>query len=541
MSLGLKDWVFKTVSSVTGTFDLPKNRGESGFSLASVTAFTVVAGCWLLMTANVSLPVYQKAAEYRQLSTARNSAEAGLDYVVSQLDSAYRSNQASIYDDLTIDSSGKSTSIPENVIGSGAAVTVSVTNIRAPQTAAVYNARLDDAQLGNVVANTNLWRVVSSTATYAGLTSTVRVVLAPVMTASESSSGSGSGSGGTSSTPFFQYAMFSQNALSTSGNLQTDAYDSRNGPYGGSNRNPFRGNVGSNTSVSIGGNTIIGGNLIVRSSPLASTTVVVATRGANAIVQNQVKVNGITGGFSATNGLYPLFTDNVRAMEYSVPRWGDYLTPIDKSLAQPAVALSVAPSAPSGSYNVGAISISGNAVVVVRNGSPAVSSINVSSNTTYIPPGNYQASSFTISGNGQLRIEGDVATNTVISLEGNTPGANVAQIAGNGVANLTQIPAKFQVLTNSSKNVLVSGNGDFRGVIYAPSANLLLGGNGNIYGSVVGKGIQSSGNGFVHFDLALGDPGYASANGLSYTTGSSGSSSLVNVVNGLQTISWEER
>lgn len=520
-----------------------KSSREDGFSMVAVTAFTVVAGTWLLMTAAIALPVYQKSSEFRYWSAVRGSAEAGLDYAVSQLDTAYRTGVASSYDDLTIDGNARSTVLPASVIGNSATVTVTVNNVRPPATASIYNTLLDDQQTGNVVGNANLWRIVSSTATYAGLTSTVRVVLAPVMTTSTSPTGSGSGSASTTNTPFFQYAMFSQNALTTSGNMVSDAYDSRLGAYSSSNRNSHRGNVGSNTSISIGGNTNIGGNLVVFSMPKGSTTTVVASRNANAQVQNQVKVNGITSGFTATDGSAPGGSDNVLAMEYGTPRAGDYTTPIDASLGNDQMTLSVAPSAPQGAYNVGAISVSGNGVVIVRNGAAPVSSINVSSNNTIIiPPGNYKASSISISGNGQIRLDSDLSTNTVISLEGSTPGSNVVQISGNGVANNTTIPAKFQVVTNSSKNVLVSGNGNFHGVIYAPSANISVSGNGNVFGALVGKGITSSGNGAVHFDMALADANYAGTNGLAYATTTIVSSSTTsNVVNGLQTVSWEER
>lgn len=520
-----------------------KNSREQGFSMVAVTAFTVVAGCWMLMTAGVALPVYQKAAEFRYWSAVRGSAEAGLDYAVSQLDTAYRAGTTSTYDDLIIDGIAKSTSIPGSVIGSAATVIVTVNNVRAPANASVYNTQLDDLQTGNVVGNTNMWRIVSATSSYAGLSSTVRVVLAPIMITTSSPSGSGSGTTSTVNTPFFQYALFSQNALSTSGNMQSDAYDSRLGAYNAmTNRNGYRGNVGSNTSVSIGGNTSIGGSLEVFSLPKGSTTAVVASRSANASVANQVKVNGITSGLTGTVGSAPSGGDTVLAMEYGTPRAGDYTTPIDKSLSTNQMTLSIAPSAPQGSYNVGAVSVSGNGVVIVRNGAPPVTSINVGSNNTiYIPPGNYKASSMSVSGNGQIRIESGVSTNTIFSMEGSTPGSNVVQISGNGVANSTAVPAKFQIVTNSSKNVQVTGNADFQGVIYAPSANISISGNGNIYGAAVGKSITTSGNGFVHFDLALADTTYAANNSLAYaTTTIVTSSGPTNVVNGLQTVSWEE-
>ena len=268
----------------------------------------------------------------------------------------------------------------------------------------------------------------------------------------------------------------------------------------------------------------------------------VATRSSNAQVQNQVKVNGITSGFSATNGLTPSGSDNVKALEFGSPRSGDYTTPIDLSLSLDQPTFSVAPNSPQGAYNVGAISVSGNGIVIVRQGAAPVSSINVSANNTIvIPPGNYKATSMSISGNGKIVIESSVTTNSTFFMEGSTPGANVVQISGNGITNNTATPAKFQIMTNSAKNVQVSGNGNFHGVIYAPSANVSISGNGNLFGSVVGQSINASGNGQVHFDLALSDPDYASTNGLTFDPESGGSGSgVVNVINGLKTVSWQE-
>lgn len=504
-------------------------RSEAGYSVAAVAAFTVVVTTWLIATANIVMPAFQKGSEFRYWATVRSSSEAGLDFVVSQLDSAYRTGVASEYDDATADGVAASHALPASVVGSAATVTVNVNNVRAPSNASVYNYQLDDLQAGNVVSNTNLYRVVSATSQYAGLSSTVRVVLAPTMITLPSNP---------ITVPFFQNALFSQNALTGGGNLQTDAYDSRLGPYSSTNKNIYKGSIASNTSIALTGNAIIGGSVIVASLPMGSSTSTVVTRADNAMVTNRIEANGITSGFTATNGATPGGSDNVLAGEFGTPRNGDYTTPIDTAQSQAQSTLSVAPSSPQGSYNVGAVSISGNGIVVVREGAAPVTSINVSNGTLYIPPGSYKASSFSVSGNGQFNIESNVSVDTVVYLEGSTPGSNVVQISGNGVANATATPAKFQILTNSSKNVQISGNGNFHGVIYAPSANVTMSGNANIFGSIVGKGVTSGGNGMVHFDLALADVSYAASNGLGYTDSSSGQA--VNVVNGLQTVSWQE-
>ncbi len=518
-------------------------RREDGFAVAAITAIGCMAGFWLLAAASTVYPAYQKAAEFRYWTNVRSAAEAGLDYTVSQLNMAMQTGTTSTFDDPTTDAAPKVTTVPSSVTGSFATVSVSVLNVAPPETSSVWDSQLVADPSGQTPGHpsSNYWRVITSTAQYAGLSSQVRIVLKPTYTG-----GSGDGGSGSVTVPYFNFAIFSQNAFTSSGNMRSDAYDSRNGAYGGSNVNDYRGDVGTNTSINISGNTIIGGSAVVSSLP-TSTTLVVATRGGNARINSMLKTNGIASSFTQTIGDYPGVNDTVRGQHKPTmvapiegvspnPRVVGY-TPTLISQSQAQVSLAPAPSAPSGSYNVGAVSVSGNGRVIIRNGATPPSSINVSSNNTiYIPPGNYKASSMSVSGNGQIIVESSVSSNVTWSLEGNSAGANVLTLSGNGIANQTAIPAKFQIYTNSSKNVNISGNANTHAVIYAPSANASISGNGNFFGSLVAKGATVSGNGMVHFDLALADPTYAQQNGLGYTQATTPALDIT----GLQTVSWEE-
>jgi hypothetical protein len=524
-----------------------EKRAENGFAMAAITAISCLAGLWLLAAANTVYPAYQKAAEFRYWTNVRSAAEAGLDYTVAQLNLAMQAETTSPYDDPTTDTTPKVTVIPESVTGSHANVTVSVLNVAPDISSAVYDENLvaDPSGMTPGRPTSNYWRVITSSAQYAGLSSQIRIVLRPTYTGGADSPGS------STTVPFFNYALFSQNAFVSSGNMHSDAYDSRNGAYGVSgNVSDYRGHIGTNTSANIAGNTIIGGKLEVRSPNMGSTTVVVASRSGNAKVNGQLQMNGIGSSFTynTTPPSYPQYpgtNDTAKGINYNTssgvlegispnPR---VAAPVQSSLSMTQVSLAPAPSAPSGSYNVGAVSVSGNGKVIVRNNVPAPSSINVSSNNTiYIPPGNYKASSMNISGNGQIIIEPTVTQNITWTFEGNSAGSNVITIAGNGIANQTSTPAKFQMYTNSSKNISISGNGNTHAVIYAPSANITIAGNGNLFGAAVGKGVTVSGNGFVHFDLALADANYAATNGLGYLQ----STTPALDITGMQTVSWEE-
>jgi len=505
-------------------------HGNNGFGVPAVVAISCMAGIWMAASIGMVMTSFNKATEYRYAAVVRSSAEAGLDYVVADLNQNYSAGTTSFYDDLSPDGVPKNTNLPANAFSSGVAILATVNNIAPESSSSVYDPTLDPpAPVGSgmesSLVTTNQWRVVQCTATYAGLSRSIRVVLRPMYES-------------TGSLPMLPYGIFAKGVLNGSGNMRTDSYNSRNGAYGGTNLDNYNGSIASNKKIEIGGNTIIGGNAYVSSVPKGTETEVVATRSGNALIKNQLKVNGIATGFTAQEGPNPGTNDHVQATEFYTPptgvRTGDYTTPIDSSLEQNPVSLVTAPLAPVDSYTVGAINVSGNGRLVVRNGSAIPSgSINVSgNNTVYVPPGEYKASSLNVSGNGQIVIESNASRPTKIFLEGNSAGSTVAQISGNGVANNTAEPAKFQVLTNSSKNISISGNGNFYGTIYAPSSNISVSGNGNVYGAIVGNDATISGNAFMHYDKALLDPTYAESVGLSY--------SAEPILTGFKTISWQE-
>jgi hypothetical protein len=511
-------------------WDVSKPNRSKGFGVPSIVAMTCIAGIWTAVTAGLVMTSYNKVAEYRYWSVVRSSAEAGLDYVVANLNQSYSAGISSSYDDLVADGVPHTSQLPSGIFSNGVAIQVVVNNVAPDTSSSVYDPTLDPPEpVGtggeSSLMTSNEWRIVQATASYAGLSKSIRVVLRPMYES-------------TGSLPMMPYAVFANGLLNGSGNMRTDSYNSEQGPYGGSNLDNYNGSIASNTRIDLSGNTVIGGNAYVSSLPKGSTTALAATRSGNAVIKNQLKVNGITSGFTAQTGPSPGSNDHVQATEFYAPptavRTGDYTTPIDVSLSQSQTSLVSAPSAPVDSYAVGSISVSGNGRLIVRNGATAPSSsINVSANNTvYIPPGNYKASSLNVSGNGQIIVESGVSTPTKIYLEGNSAGSTVAQISGNGVANNTSIPARFQVVTNSSKNISVSGNGNFYGVIYSPSANISVNGNGHIYGAIAGNNATISGNAMLHYDKALLDPTYAASVGLSYST----TPELI----GFKTISWQE-
>src|SRR4030095_15529418 len=125
-------------------------------------------------------------------------------------------------------------------------------------------------------------------------------------------------------------------------------------------------------------------------------------------------------------------------------------------------------------------------------------------------------------------------------VEASSSGSSVVQLTGNSIVNPTNVPSNLQIWYGGSKGVLLAGNGNFQGVVYAPSSDVKITGNGSYFGSVLGNTVYNNGNGYVHFDKALSDN--AGALGLTYlnTTTTSAGSGTTLLFTGYRTISWHE-
>ncbi|MCK6553048.1 hypothetical protein L6Q96_00450 [Candidatus Binatia bacterium] len=140
---------------------------------------------------------------------------------------------------------------------------------------------------------------------------------------------------------------------------------------------------------------------------------------------------------------------------------------------------------PGGITNLGALSLSGN-------------------KKRTLTAGTYLVSSISITGNAQLII--NAAAGPV-----NLYVTGSISVAGNGIANGSQLPSNLMIYQSGSKGIGFSGNADFYGTVYAPESPLMVSGNGNMFGAFVASTLQNSGNGGIHFDQALksipGGPG----------------------------------
>ncbi len=141
--------------------------------------------------------------------------------------------------------------------------------------------------------------------------------------------------------------------------------------------------------------------------------------------------------------------------------------------------------------------------------------------TSTISAGNYKYSSISLSGQSKLNISGDVvlyltgASSLAISgqaklniLSGGSLTVYVdgaVSIGGQGVSNASHDVNSLTIYgtENNTSTITLSGQGDFYGVIYAPSTNLSISGQGTYYGAYTGNNITLSGQAKVYYDPSL--------------------------------------
>lgn len=240
----------------------------------------------------------------------------------------------------------------------------------------------------------------------------------------------------------FNDAAHGSGPVTLSGNATTDSYDSRNGAYNTSTNRGSNGDISTDSTagsaVTIGSNSAVNGDVAI--GPGGNTS---------SAIQNSGTITGTLSTEPTTWNL-PLST------------------------------------IPSGVTNQGSLSIAGNTVRTLTEGT-------------------YWFSSISITGNGQLQTTGAVKIYVTGAIN----------IAGNGVATAGNLPTNLLVYgtvdptnsANKTTSVSISGNGDFYGAIYAPAAAITVTGNGGAYGALTGASVNFSGNGGLHYDEALGNLG----------------------------------
>ncbi|MGA8872458.1 MAG: collagen-binding domain-containing protein [Candidatus Acidiferrales bacterium] len=251
-------------------------------------------------------------------------------------------------------------------------------------------------------------------------------------------------------------------AITFSGNGTTDSYSTAG--YTAANASAAYaateaqtgGDIGSNGTVSMSGNSKVGGDIGGPNTSVGNCPAALKTSGNAGMVTGQTPPNQLVA---------------VPATTLPTPPAANPLPPTTSKTYSSSA--SIVP----GSY--GNISVSGNA-------------------TLTLAAGTYNINSLSVSGNGKVTITPSTGS-IVLNIAGTGQGT-VLTISGNGIANPSLLPSNVTVNYAGTGNIQVSGNGSYYAVLNAPNAAVTYSGNGAIYGAITANTITDSGNGALHFD-----------------------------------------
>jgi hypothetical protein len=232
----------------------------------------------------------------------------------------------------------------------------------------------------------------------------------------------------------------------------TDGFSSSGGGYS-STRSTTAGGIGSNGSVSLGGNTTqVGGNVYVPNPVVGACP-------------DGVQENGGAGLLSGNN-----------------------------IIAQPAVAVST-PPAPNPAPPT----------TNLRNPSSLVpgtyGNINLNANNNLsLSPGIYNINSISLGGQATIRISPAGAVVINVAGQGQT---TPVDLEGGGLVNTTGVAGNFQINYAGTGGMKVAGGAGSYAVINAPNASLKFTGGSNFYGSAIANTVDDGGGTALHFDTSL--------------------------------------
>ncbi|MCG2711607.1 MAG: hypothetical protein L6416_04705 [Candidatus Omnitrophica bacterium] len=264
--------------------------------------------------------------------------------------------------------------------------------------------------------------------------------------------------------PLFEYAAYSQDELTISGQGFTDSYDSSLGVYGGTNVGTD-GDVGSGVAVDASGQAYVDGDVV------------------------------IPEGAAYPDAAYYSGT----VTEENNPELEQIIVPLNLAALPNGGSISSTTTLAPGDYQYWMINISSKTTLTITG--PA---------NIYLTGG----TSISITGKAEVIIDSASTGPVNIYFDGDV------LLSGQGVTNETSIPSNLILYGTSTiaQTIHVSGQADFYGAFYAPTGEMHLTGQGGLYGSFIGNEVTISGQGGVHYDEALGSLAAASASTYSITS-----------------------
>lgn len=448
-----------------------KLRSRKGMSLVMVISLGVVATLWMIGTAAVLLPTFQRITANRTNDVMRDGAELALDWALAQVNSPSTRAALDASPGQSKTSSVPNAVLPASMQSYSASVTVSNTN--PPNYSYLYSPNFT----GTAIIGISGFRVVTATFNSPGgtLHKSVQVILMPTYNVSSTSSTITSTSTSIIQGPpqyLFSQSMASPGTITFNGGGTTNSYDSS------ISRNPstfdtYGAGVWTNSSLTFNGNgNNVGGTITVANSSSGGN----ATGSATAYNNNVSATGNVSSGIT-TSGTVTSSDSNLSPMQFDG-----------------------VPSAPSTSTNIGPISLQGskNNTITLANGYW----IDQNGVRTSTAGGDFVTNGISMQGSSAQIIVDN--SNGPVNLYVQGSGSNNGiTIAGNGISNSAGIPGDFRIWYGGTGTVKVAGNGATTGVIYAPSAPFQMSGNGGLYGAVVANSISMSNNTVFHYDRQL--------------------------------------
>jgi len=249
--------------------------------------------------------------------------------------------------------------------------------------------------------------------------------------------------------PLFNNAAFGINSVTISGNTILDSFDSSVAPYSTETAGD-QADAGTNGELVLSENGLVNGDVFLGPSGTVTGSIPAHVTGDMYNFGNEVELEPA------------LLPDDFG----NPPNLGDL------SIGGLSVVV-----IPSGTYVYDNISVDGQAVLSLANGTRI-----------------YVQENITVGGQARISTNEDVE----IYIGGD------ANFAGLGIVNTTGIADNLQVycLTDGS-TISYAGNSDFYGAVYAPNSTVYLGGNASYFGAVVGYDLTMTGNGSFHYDESL--------------------------------------
>ncbi len=258
----------------------------------------------------------------------------------------------------------------------------------------------------------------------------------------------------------FQFALFGDQGVDMSGEMRTDSYDSRLGPYDNVVGSPtynagHEGDIGTN-NTSFGGLDLNGSGLLIDGQLFTGPDV----------ADPQSLVDGYNGNLITGGTDPPTNTQDVGALASTMPM----------------VPVSVPPGVTCADNTVKAkqqvtLSATGGPL---GNGTYCYHNLNIEGGATFTADG-----PVTIYLTGALQAVGETTVGVV-----SHPSRMLFYITSGGIATIAGT---------------VGGSSRFYGVIYAPDATIAIGGEAQMFGAVVAQDIYVAGDAQVHYDVALKD------------------------------------